>query len=165
MSHVSFLCKMTALLKPEFGLLPKNPTHLLHWYSFYLVWIFSRSLRCKYLTKAWTHWLHSDGLSSPSPDVSWGLNATWRICHSLTFVSLHYEFSADGKDDTCYWSPGHTHYIYMISSTGGIDCTLNVWNLADRHFLVFCKKLNAVQKTYHMHYVGKISIQNQLPED
>lgn len=48
----------------------------------------------------------------------------------------------------------------MISSTGGTDCALNVWILASRYFLMFCKKkkMNTFQKTYHMHYVGKISI-------
>ena len=79
---------------------------------------------------------------------------------TLTFakVSLHYEFSDDGNDQPIIEILAAD--IYMISSTGGIDCALNVWNLDSRHFLVFCKKLNAMQKTYHMHYVGKISIQN-----
>lgn len=30
----------------------------------------------------------------------------------------------------------------MISSTGGTDCALNVWILASRYFLMFCKKKN-----------------------
>ena len=124
---------------------PLDPAEAGPWqHSFYSVWIFSRGLRFKHLTKAWTHWLHSDGLSSPSPDVFWGLNATWRICHTLTFVSLHYEFSADGKGETCYWSPGHTQSIYMISSNlnvkiGGMDCAPNVWILTSMNFLMFCK--------------------------
>ena len=79
---------------------------------------------------------------------------------TLTFakISLHYEFSDDGNDQPVIEILAA--HIYMIPSTGGIDCALNVWNLDSRHFLVFCKKLNAMQKTYHMHYVGKISIQN-----
>ena len=46
----------------------------------------------------------------------------------------------------------------MISSTGVIDCALNEWILTSMYFLMFCKKLNTFQKTYHMHYVHKISI-------
>ena len=50
----------------------------------------------------------------------------------------------------------------MISSTDVIDCALNVWILTSMYFLMFCKKLNAFQKPYYMHYEGKISIQNYL---
>ena len=94
-----------------------------------------------------------------SPDVFLGLNATWRIFHThICKISLYYEFFDAGNDQPI--TEILAADIYMISSTGGIDCALNVWNLAGKHFLMFCKKLNAMQKTYHLHYVGKISIQN-----
>ena len=63
-------------------------------------------------------------------------------------ASLYYEFSDDGNDQPI--TEILAADIYMISSTGGIDCALNVWNLAGKHFLMFCKKLNAMQKTYHL---------------
>ena len=75
-------------------------------------------------------------------------------------ISLHYEFSDDGNDQLVIEILAA--HIYMIPSTGGIDCALNVRIIASRHFLMFCKKLNTFQKPYHMHYVGKISIQNYL---
>ena len=94
-----------------------------------------------------------------SPDVFLGLYATWRIFHThISKISLHYEFFDDGNHQPIIEILAAD--IYMISSTGGTDCALNVWILAGKHFLMFCKKLNAMQKTYHMHYVGKISIQN-----
>ena len=52
-------------------------------------------------------------------------------------ISLHYEFSDDGNDQPVIEILAA--HIYMIPSTGGIDCALNVWNLASRHFLVFVK--------------------------
>jgi len=51
-----------------------------------------------------------------------------------------------------------TDIIFIFLPLGGIDCVLNVWILASRNFLMFCKKLNTFQKTYHMHYVDKVSI-------
>ena len=59
--------------------------------------------------------------------------ATLKICK----VFLHYEFSDDGNDQLVIEILAA--HIYMIPSTGGIDCALNVWNLASRHFLVFVK--------------------------
>ena len=90
MSLLSFLSKMTSLLKPEFGLLPKNPTHLLHWYNFHLVWIFSRSLRCKHLTKLATLITFGRVLEYGWPGVFLGLNATWCICptHYVWFLCI-----------------------------------------------------------------------------
>ena len=64
-----------------------------------------------------------------------------------------------------------THYIYMIPSIRitlwslKIDCTLNVWLLSSMNFLLLCKKwMPSKTNTCHIHDVGKISIQNQLPD-
>lgn len=52
-------------------------------------------------------------------------------------ISLHYEFSDDGNHQPVIEILAA--HIYMISSTGGTDCTLNVWNLADQAFSCFVK--------------------------
>ena len=160
MSLVSFLSRMTSLLNHDFRLLFKNLDMLIT-----MIQVLSSVNILKkpnmYTPDKSLATLITFGrsLKYGSPDAFLGLNATWRIFHThICKISLIMNSLMMGIISPLLKSWLQT--FTWFPPLEGLTVLWNVWNLAGKHFLMFCKKLNAMQKTYHLHYVGKISIQN-----